>query len=375
MQTNGEAESMKKIIDGVQFPEGNGATTFPSCFASAWMRVMGVTSEERAGVAKPPYGVCCGSCVKTNLSLYHKSVQNFYTVVSGLTFMQLDLSNEEHFSPWHINRQLAEYDDYIKFTMGFAGFTYERCDKSAGKEAVFEKIKESVDAGRPALANFGTGYAWYVITGYDDQTGTIYGMGDNPYWTDHFGDKEECVLASNRWHGHLAEAVVITGRAAPSVKYDDVFIRMTAILEAADETGYFKRSADFLADEINFEGYGGDEYLELAKRICLFIGLPVDSRDVGCSMKNLAKTEPFENKARYLMRIADLYNQNCEICQIAWDMAGSYKMEIEEPAKMLPSPLYRNAIANVIKAVVKNNRRVINCLKEMTGTNLTEVSR
>jgi hypothetical protein len=34
---------------------------------------------------------------------------------------------------------------------------------------------------------------------------------------------------------------------------------------------------------------------------------------------------------------------------------------------MLPSPLYRRAIANVIEVVIKNNRRVAECLKEMMG--------
>jgi len=36
----------RKIIKKAVFPEGNGATWFPSCFASVWMRMEGMTSRQ-----------------------------------------------------------------------------------------------------------------------------------------------------------------------------------------------------------------------------------------------------------------------------------------------------------------------------------------
>jgi hypothetical protein len=281
--------------------------------------------------------------------------------------MQLDISNDEHFSGWGINRLLDQYDDYIQFCMGFAGYSYERFDKNAGKAAVFDGVKKSINADRPVLMRFGPHYAWYVIIGYDDANGTLCGLGDNPYWKENLGAQEDGMLVSDRWHEHMAEAVVVTGKTAPSVTYDDVFRRAASILEAAEKTGHFKRSADWLKDNANFEGYDNAQYLALAKRLGLFFALPVDPRDVGCPLKNLAKVEAFKDKAQHLKRIAALHDANCDVCWIGWDMVGSYKMEIEEPAKLLPSPLYRRAIANVIGVVVKNNRRALDCLKEMTG--------
>jgi len=89
---------MKKIIKDAVFPEGNGATWFPSCFATVWMRMECVTTEKQAGSAKPPYGECCGRCGwKKHLGLYHHGVQNFFSVVSGLPFMQLDLSKPQKY--------------------------------------------------------------------------------------------------------------------------------------------------------------------------------------------------------------------------------------------------------------------------------------
>jgi len=358
---------MKKIIENVKFPGGNGATTFPSCFASVWMRSEGVNTEEQAKSAQLPGGKCCGRCGGNKLEVYHHSVQNWYTIVSGLTLVQLDIANEEHFNGWGINRVLAEYDDYIKFTMGFAGFLYERFDKSADKVAVFDSVKKSIDADRPALINLGTGYYWYVVIGYDDKDGTIYGLGDNSYWKDNCGVQKDGVLVSDQWYEHMAETVIVTGKTASTVTYDDVFRRMISILDTMDKTGYFQRSADYLKDDAKFEGYDNEKYLGLAKRIGHFLGLPVDSRDIGCPIKMLAQVEAFKDRAQYLKRIAAEYDHNCDVSWVAWDMVGSYKGEIEEPAKMLPYPLYRRAIANVIEVVIKNNRRVLDCLREMMG--------
>ena len=359
---------MKKIIKDAVFPEGNGATWFPSCFTSVWMRMEGVTTERQAGSAKPPYGECCGRCGwKKHLGLYHHGVQNFYSVVSGLPFMQLDLSNDEHFTNWYINRVLEEYDDYIKFTMGFAGFTYEYFDKQSEKSAVWEAVRKSIDADRPALMRFGPGYEWYVITGYDEKNGALYGLGSKEYWKDKPGAYKGDMFVSEHWYEHMAEAVIVTGKSTPTVTLDDVFRRTIGILEAMEKMGYFQRSADYLNDNANFEGYDHAQYLALAERICSFFGLPVDSRDAGCPFKNLANVEIFQDRAQYFKRIAALYDSNCEVSCVAWDMVGSYKREIEEPAKMLPSPLYRHAIARVIEVVINNNRRVAECMKEMMG--------
>ena len=250
---------MKKIIENVQFPMGTGAVWFPSCFASIWMRIEGITTEEQASDLKPPNGECCGSCVQSKLGLYHLSTQNLYAVVSGLPFMQLDLSNEEHLTPWYINRILDEYDDYIKFTMDFAGFSYERFEKGTDKAAVFDSIKKSIDADRPVLMNFGPHYTWCVIIGYDDQNGAIYGLGGNAGWNDYWKDKPDSyegdMFVISQWYEHMTETVIITGKTAPTVIYDDVFKRIINMLETMDETGYFKRTVDYLENDSDVRKY------------------------------------------------------------------------------------------------------------------------
>jgi len=127
----------------------------------------------------------------------------------------------------------------------------------------------------------------------------------------------------------------------------------------------------YLKDDTKFERYNNEKYLELAKRIGHFLGLPVDSRDIGCPIKTLAQVETFKDRTQYFKRIAALYDNNCDVSWVAWDMVGNYKGEVEEPAKMLPHPLYRRAIANCIEVVIKNNRRVVDCLKEMINVELS----
>jgi hypothetical protein len=360
---------MKKIIENTVIPMGTGAVWFPSCFASVWMCIEGVTTEEQAINVKPLNGECCGSCVKNKLGLYHLSIQNLYAVVSGLPFMQLDLSNEEHLTPWYINRILDEYDDYIKFTMGFAGFSYERFEKNTDKAVVFDSIKKSINENRSVLMNFGPHYAWCVIIGYDDQNGTIYGLGGNDYWKNKPGSYEGDMFVTGHWYEYMVETVIITSKTAPTVTYDDVFKRTISILETMNKTGYYKRSVDFLKKNANFEGYDDSKYLELARRINQLIGLPIDNRDAGCTFNNLAKVETFKDRAQYFKRISALYDNNTGVCWIAWSMVGAFGSATDEDVvkTLAISPITRRAIADVIGVVIENNCRILDCLREMIG--------
>lgn len=375
---------MKKIIENARFPRGFESAEFPSCFASVLMLIEGVTTEEQASSLKPPNGECCGSCVKGNgkLGLYRQSVHNLYAVVSGISLIQLDLRSEEHIIPgwgWNANKVLDEYDDYIKFTMGFAGYSYERYNKSADRAAVFAGIKKSIDSDRPVLMNFGPHYDWCVIIGYNDQNWTLYGSdntgaGEN-YWRDKPGSYEDGMFMTEHWYEYMTEAVIVTGKTAPTVTYDDVFRRAINILETMKKTGYFKRSADYLRDNTNFEGYDDCKYLELANRINTLIGLPIDQRNiVSCFFKNMAKVEAFKDKAQYFKRIAGI--NTCQVCWIAWHMVGAFanmpELKTENCAKLLPSPIYRRAIADVIDIVIENDQYVSDCLREMMGMDSCE---
>ena len=349
---------MKKIIDNARFPGGWEYWFFPSCFASVWMRIENVTTDRQ-------------------------NVITLYSVVSGVSHVQLDLTNEEHIVPgrgYNETKAIDEYDDYIKFTMGFAGYSYERHNKSAGKTMVFAGIKKSIDADRPVLMSFGQHYDWCVIVGYDDQNGTLYGL-DNAgageyYWKDKPGAYEGGLFVTNHWYETMAEAVIVTGKTTPTVTYDDVFRRMINILETMEKTGYVQHSVDYLRNNANFEGYDDRKYLELAGRVHALLALLIDQRAwVSTFFTNLAKAEVFKDKAQYFRHIAALYGCNKDFCWIAWNMVGAegfFKktpgMKQEDCAKLLPSPIYRRAIADVIRVVIGNDRYVLDCLREMMET-------
>lgn len=376
---------MKKIIDHVvNLPDGCETSKFPASFASVLMRIDGITSPEQV---KRLYFCdkitsteeCCerhGGAKEVNwLNKYHEKVHNLYAVVSGISLMQLDLSDAGHFEPWwgpNTNKLLDEYDDYVKFTMGFAGYTYERFDKKADKAAIFDAIKQSIDADRPVLLNFGLYYDWFPVTCYDDETDRLYGydcLQDS--WDKYTAAEgyEDGMFYLTRWYEEMTEAVVITGRTEQSITYDDMFQRMIRILETMLENGYFKRSADFLLDNANFENYDDEQYRQLAHRIEMFIGLPMDQRNVTLlCFNNLAQDKTQKDKWQYFKRISSLYDNTLNICWIAWRMVGAFgTAPADECAKALVSPIVRRAISDIINIVRNNDELVLSCLREMMG--------
>lgn len=349
---------MKKIIDNVvHLPDGCETSKFPASFASILMRIEGVTSPKEVNW----------------LNKYHEKIHNLYAVVSGISLMQLDLSEANHFEPWwgtNTNKLLDEYDDYVKFTMDFAGFTYERFDKKTDKATIFDAIKDSINADHPVLMNFGLYYDWFPITGYDNETDRLYGydcLQDS--WDKYPAAEgyEDDMFYLNRWYEEMTEAVVITSRKEQNVTYEDVFRRMIRILETMQENGYFKRSVDYLRCNANFENYEDKQYRQLTQRIEMFIGLPMDQRKVtSLCFKDLALDEILNDKWQYFKHISSLYDNTLDICWIAWRMVGAFgTAPADECAKALVSPIVRRAIADIIDLVRKNDELVLNCLRDM----------
>jgi len=341
-QENTEAGEikMKKILEITTNPNGWEYWEFPSCFTSVYMRIEGVTADRQNIITQ-------------------------YAVVSGISHAQLDMTNEEHFVPgfrFSENKVIDEYDDYIKFTMGFAGYTYERYGKGADKAAVFAGIKKSIDADRPVLMNFGTYYSWCVIVGYDEKDGVLYGL-DNAwsYWEDKPGTYEDGLFVTGHWYEHMTEAVIVTGKTEPAVTYEDVFRRTINIMEAMEKKGYVRHSIDYLSGDANFEGYEEEKYLRLAGRIESLVALLIDQRSWAKNFFNhMAKAESDKDKAQYFRRIAAFYSSSADVCWLAWHMVGAFAKTPETNkkscAKLLASPIYRRAIAEAIEVIIGNDR-------------------
>jgi len=348
-------DAMKKIIENMTFSTGWEYWFFPSCFASVYMRIEGLTADRQ-------------------------DIITLFSAVSGISHVQLDLTNEAHFVPgvgYNETKVIDEYDDYIKFTMSFAGYAYERHERDADKAAVFAGIKKSIDAGRPVLMNFGAEYSWCVITGYDEQGETLYGL-DNAgaggsYWKDKPGTYEDDLFATDRWFEHMTEAVIVTGKSSSAATCDDVFRRMINIMEAMEKLGYVKHSADYLTDDVNFEGYDDEKFLALTGRIHTLIALLIDQRAwMSVFFANMAKVETSKDRAQYFTRIAEVYEGSKDVCWIAWNMVGAEGffrntpgMKQEDCAKLLPAPVYRRTIADILKIVLGNDRIILGCLKKI----------
>lgn len=256
--------------------------------------------------------------------------------------------------------------------MDYAGYDYEELIFSGeNKDLVFTKIKSSIDKDIPVLALFGNLYQWVLITGYDDDN-VLYGFdGSQDYWGKPYaepaGYDENGLFIMPDWYEKGGHAFILGDKKEPAVAYDDMFRRMIRILETMSEKEYFKRSAEYLRNDDNFKDYDEEKYKHLARRIDKFIGLPIDQRPViSWCFGVLTQADELKDKWQYFKRISALYDNTHDICWIAWRMVGAFgAASPEDVAKVLPNPVVRRAIADIIDIVRNNDELVLDCLREM----------
>jgi len=390
---------MKRIIDNVvSFPNGCETYHFAACYASALMRAENMINEKDYYVyCDRQKGDCisCGACGSSKPQKKHENVYNLYATVCGATLFQMDLSSKEHMSKsWDttVNNMSEEFDDYIKFTMDFAGYNYEALERIKGKEIdfsdietskeyaewvkndkakIFTKIKTSVGKNKPVLfqLNEMVGH-WMIIIGYDDDNMTLYGYdgsfgywGKNPINSCEYEDK---YFFTNNWYEYLNKIVIFGDRKEPSLDMKAVYSRASKIMQEMQEKKYFQNSHAFMMDDSNFVGKSLDELITIKKNISQWIGLPIDMRSVLCWHINVKQSDPWY----YYLKAIDSYCCGThDILWIAWRAIGEY-MDGEEKywARGLENKIVRRAIADVIEIVAKNDVLILERLKDIVNS-------
>lgn len=369
---------MKKIIDNVVgFPNDAESIRFTACFVSMLMRAQGIIDEEQDFYCSSQNGPCikCGKCENVvPLKRLHNEIYNLYTIVTGYGFLQIDLSNDEHMTNnWDFTSQvlLNEFDDYIDFTMDFAGYEYEKIQRPESKSSIYEKIKASIDRDVPVLIQFKHLLQWVLVTGYDDKNKSILGFdGSQGYWGASCAepeDYEDNLFVMSDWYEKLACAYIVGVKKESKVGIRDVFKRGKQIMQVMNDEKYYQKSVAYIRNKSNFEDLNDEELLELRNRISRWIGQPIDIRAMmGLAMNPLKNDESFSrDEAITFHKINGLCWTIHDVLWIAWFAIGEYKGgEKLEWARGLLNPVIRNTVADCMDFVVRHDEMILDAIIE-----------
>lgn len=140
------------------------------------------------------------------------------------------------------------HDETIRRAFRWAGYGEEILPKKAfSHEAIWEKIKASIDKDVPALA-FGIigPPECLIITGYDDADGALIG------WS-HFQQDSSVPTEPNgmfhvvNWYDPLWKAVIVGEKAGRSLMVDEIVRNGTTIMKQKESNGFLAGSAAYEA--------------------------------------------------------------------------------------------------------------------------------
>jgi hypothetical protein len=190
----------KLITEIADFP--NDTVRFTSCFAAMLMRA------ENMGYSADRYA-----------ELYA-----LYTAVTGFGFIPHYHSGDSSAADYNqtVNHQLHTFDQYISFTMDYAGYDYEELTfPEADRNTALSKIKSSINKNVPVLAQFGKSYDWVLVTGYDGDALIIRDGNETAVLTD--------------WYIKSGHIIIPGAKKTPAVTVHDVFRRGLEIMKSLNK--------------------------------------------------------------------------------------------------------------------------------------------
>ena len=190
-------------------------------------------------------GVCnnCGDCGdKPNIHKHHLSLYHFLVTVSGVGFMIADRNENENYDLKTIPGIMPPLlEDRLDFAMKARGIAYTCPQKSSGEKRIFEQIKESIKMDRPVLMKLGYGPDWCVITGYNEETGAVYGLDASRHYKDGKGIvagnnlsyMDDGLFALTDWFKYMKKVVIPVSKIE-KLGFNELIKRMIGQIEAPD---------------------------------------------------------------------------------------------------------------------------------------------
>lgn len=317
---------MNKIIPNVvQFPTDAQCNGLICAFSSLMVSV-NKENENTPVYCGQKRSACinCGNCNnKSILQRHYEAIYHDYITWSGIGLLWNDTDCTGCYEKTYTQYEFS-YDlpDRLDFVFKAAGYDYVRLNKKESKERLFEQIKASINNKMPALIKLGNGEDWSVVTGYDTENQTLYGIDAHKHWAFKVaippdGYTEDELFFSDKWYDNLNCAIIITGKI-DMLSFSDIIKRIILALECKEHSKLEIKVMSALNQKNNDKHKLGVWLNELA-------GYTVERRwhaAESATAKIYHQTDSERNK-QGLCFMTDQYLKFHDLCWKVWGILGS----------------------------------------------------
>ena len=214
----------RKVIEEISKPAQPGTfqgSEYVACFASLYRAI-----EKNGGFSQQ--------------DAYYK-----FAPVAGINFTAYNNEITANYFSFDACAKINGLDDYVEYTMGYAGYKYTRIIKDGqSKDNIYKQITVSLDKDIPVLMETKNG--WCILTGYDSKH-FIYGYDgtfkDKHIFADEIKEFWNDMFVLRNWHDMMESVVIVTGKQEPSITPNDIFKRIIRIIDDNQEQNI---AADFI---------------------------------------------------------------------------------------------------------------------------------
>lgn len=120
----------------------------------------------------------CGSCKNESfINKHHLQIYQYLITITGCAYFWIDKEIGDSYDKKYIAAEFSETAlDRLSLALYASGYHYESMNKNVEANALFDRIKQSVEEKQPVLIKLGLGDLWAVITGYNDDKTLPYLM-------------------------------------------------------------------------------------------------------------------------------------------------------------------------------------------------------
>ena len=295
----------------------------------------------------------CGGCGdEPFINKHHLKIYQYLITITGCAYFWIDKGIGNAYEKPYTADEFSETAlDRLSLALYAAGYRYETMDKNTEAEALFDRIKQSVEEKRPVLIKLSLGDLWAVITGYDDDKNLPYLMkrGRSPKI-----DKE--------WYQKLTSIVFITDPYDSTISLSESLQHMIHHLN----TG----SRDKLEQKVYQKLETEPDGKKLGKWLNQLNGLAIEARwhASECYRNTLGPMANDDRCKKYLLEASGLHRRFHDQAWEVWALLGvtpqSFYCVPPDVDELLNKPSARAELKALFQELFTIDRQVSHLLQE-----------
>ena len=378
-----------RLLDEIVYLPQDCEIGFASCFAAMYMKAESIvqnSQDERCRVWCPKYGrrcVNCGDCPGKMLGA--PSLHGLFAVLSGIVFAIPNLEKSNYLDygiESGFTRVVEEFDDYIDFICLCVGYSYLSLDKAQGKSYIFDIIKQTIDADKAAILQYGEQENWFLIVGYDDENQVLFGYRQGEAYNYDPGYVKN--IRIDDWFDCMRRMVLLDEKTTAKIDRNKIYTRLYNIMKYSFDHNTLETNREYILDDNRFNTVPPASLIHEYKKLShFFFGMVITRCIMGWFFENPYNLNGMDWSRYVDQELNDISDACGNIHDLGHISNGSilgnrYDIglletptnndTIEKIAQKLRSRTARSVLATVIEITYTHNERIMGALARMMNT-------